>query len=586
MQLYHDGTPFFLQREGNTARVILESSIPLERGWAVGYLHGASHSAELRPHGEGLYMAEMPFTRHQKFHYRFKVIVHGRVWWLNQAGVSPSAPSSLQDFAFTDQEPPAWVRSRIFYQIFPDRFKIGNPTLRVKKGEYQYNGRDVETREWHESPVKETGYMEFYGGDLEGIRQSIPYFQDLGVNALYLNPIFESPSVHKYDTQDYYRVDPHFGSNDDFAATAQQLHEHDIRIVLDGVFNHTGDWHRWMNKAARYPEPGAYQSPDFRGYYNYSGENPDDYMSWLGYNTLPKLNYASPEVRGHIYQNPDSVIRFWLKEPFQIDGWRLDVASMIGSEGSDRDNRQILGELWQAARETRPDAYILGEHFADATLWLQGGVEDATMNYYHFMIPTWSFLTGQDHKGHPAQLDAREYADALLRGLSHLPFSHQLVQFNLLDSHDVKRFATICPDEDLRKLGVVLLLTCMGVPCIYYGDEIGMEGEDDPDNRRPMPWNQKHLWEGDIYQWHQRLIGLRHQEMALREGGFRVVHAQGNHLIYERRYGPERIHVLLTKAEPLTHTLEGQWKDLISGEICSGGVEVPARSARILKRMG
>ncbi|GGJ39379.1 maltodextrin glucosidase [Deinococcus roseus] len=585
MQLYHDGTPFFLQREGNIARVFLETDRELEQGWAVGYLHGASHYSELKPYGDGRWVAELPFTHHQKFHYRFKVIAAGRVWWLNQAGVSPSAPSVLQDFSFSSQEPPLWVRSRIFYQIFPDRFKMGDPSLRVQKGQYQYTNKDIETREWHELPQKETGYMEFYGGDLEGIRQSIPYFQALGVNALYLNPIFESPSAHKYDTQDYYRIDPHFGSNEGFAALVKELHHSDIRIMLDGVFNHTGDWHRWMNKAGHYQEPGAYQSENFRQYYNYSGENPDDYFSWMGFSTLPKLNYAHQEVRGHIYANPDSVIRYWLKGPYEMDAWRLDVASMIGSEGSDQDNRQILAELWSAARETRSDAYILGEHFGDATLWLQGGVEDATMNYFAFMIPTWSFLASQDHKSHPAWLDAREYAEALTRPLSYLPFNQQLAAFNLLDSHDVKRFATLVPDLQTRKLGVALLFTFIGVPCIYYGDEIGLEGEDDPDNRRPMPWDNKALWDSEIHHWYKALIRLRHQEAALKEGSFSVLHAEGDHLIFERRYGPERIRVVLTRGAPLTHELTGSWIDVLEQQPVQRHVHLSSAGVKILKQV-
>ncbi|GEM44726.1 maltodextrin glucosidase [Deinococcus cellulosilyticus] len=584
MQLYHDGTPFFLQREGDIARVFLEAEPAIEQGWAVGYLHGASSYTELKPYGDGRWVAEMPVTHHQKFHYRFKVIVNGRVWWLNQAGVSPSAPSVLQDFSFSSKEPPVWVRNRIFYQIFPDRFKIGEPGIRVQKGQYRYTDKEVETREWDELPRPETGYMEFYGGNLEGIRQSISYFQELGINALYLNPIFESPSAHKYDTQDYHRIDPHFGSNEGFAKLVDELHEQDIRVMLDGVFNHTGDWHRWMNKAGRYEEPGAYQSENFRQYYNYSGENPDDYLSWLGFSTLPKLNYAHHEVRGQIYANPDSVIRFWLKAPYNIDAWRLDVASMIGSEGTDKDNKQILAELWEAARETKPDTYILGEQFGDATLWVQGGVEDATMNYFAFMSPTWSFLADQDHKGHPTKLDAREYAEALTRPLSHLPFNHQLAAFNLLDSHDVKRFATVCPDLAKRKLGVALLFGFIGVPCIYYGDEIGLEGADDPDNRRTMPWDDRARWDSEIYQWYRTWIQLRHQEVALREGSFRILHAEGDHLVFERRYGNERVLILMTRGTPLQHDLSGSWTDLISKESLEGPVRISSTGVRILKQ--
>ncbi|WP_051963116.1 maltodextrin glucosidase [Deinococcus misasensis] len=582
MTYHHDGTPFFLKREGEHMRVFLEAPPEMEGGWAVSYAYGDEQLLPLEKAPDGRWTGLVYIQKHQKTHYRFKVLERGKLWWFNQAGLSRSSPASGQDFSFTPVAPPVWVRERVFYQIFPERFKNGDPSISVQEGEYFYEGRDVMAKSWDDLPGRHTGHQEFYGGDLEGIRQSIPYFQKLGVNALYLNPVFESPSSHKYDTQDYLKIDPHFGTNAGFAALVEELHQNDIKIILDGVFNHTGDRHPWMNKTGLYPEAGAYQNGPTRDFYTYTGPEPEDYLGWVGVKTLPKLDYANPQVRDAIYRSPDSVVRFWLKEPYQIDGWRLDVAPMIGMNGSDEGNKDILKELYTAARETHPDAYIFGEHFYDAVQWLQGGTEDATMNYHSFTWPTWAFLGGLDHRGVPAHEDAEDWAEAILRNLWQLPFSFQLAQFNLLDSHDTQRFATVCPDPERQKIAAAMLLTFIGVPCIYYGDEIGMEGTYDPDCRRTMPWDHPERWEHPLYEWYRDLIRLRHQEKALQEGSFRIVLAQKDHLVYERRLGEERIQVVLTRHAPLEYTLSGHWTDLLSGEILES-LHLPSAGVRIIK---
>ncbi|GGJ53658.1 maltodextrin glucosidase [Deinococcus roseus] len=582
MNLYHDGTPHFLIREGPHARVRLEAPPNLEQGWVVSYPGGDERLDSLQAGQENCWSGILPIQQHQKTHYRFKLILGGRVVWYNQGGVSFTPPAFGQDFSFSAQQPPEWVHSRVFYQIFPDRFCRGHQD-RALPG-HDYHGDPIIHKNWSDLPQKGQGHREIYGGDLEGIRQKIPYLQDLGVNALYLNPIFHSPSSHKYDTQDYHQIDPQFGSNEEFAGLVQQLHLSDIRIVLDGVFNHIGDHHPWMNRAGVYPEAGAFQNGSSRAYFTYTGERPEDYLGWAGVTTLPKLDFNHPEVQAQIYGRPDSVVRHWLKAPYGIDGWRLDVAPMLGKDGTDRDNRQILSEVWQAARDTHPEAYIFGEHFYDATWWLQGGVEDATMNYHGFTWPTWAFLAGRDHRNHPASVDAAQYAEALNRNLSQLPFRQQLAQLNLLGSHDTERFATVCADLEKQKIAAALLLTFIGVPCIYYGDEIGMEGENDPDCRRTMPWGDPQRWQHGLFDWYQQLIRLRKTQRALQEGSFRILHARGDHLVFERRLGQECIRVALTREAPLELPLEGHWQNLITQQNLIQMVTLPGPGVVVLRK--
>lgn len=584
VHLYHDGTSHFVQQDGDLLHLFLEAPEDMEEGQVMSFHHGDARFDDLQKQDDGRWKATIPMQKHRNTQYRFKVQISGRTYWLSQAGVQPGPTLFAQDFKVSHNRPPAWVHERVFYQIFPDRFRNGDPSINLKSGEYTYEDRAVVHRKWYMDPNAEMGANEYYGGDLEGIRHSLDYLKDLGVNALYLNPIFQSPSVHAYDTQDYFKIDEHFGTNEGFAALVEELHQNDIKIMLDGVFNHTGSWHKWMNRERIYGEPGAFQGGPTRDYYTYVGDQPEEYIAWFGFATLPKLNYGNLEVLEKMITGEDSVVRFWLKAPYQIDGWRLDAAPVIGKKGTDEGNHEVLQKIWQTAREVNPEAYIIGEHFGDAIPWLQGGEEDGVMNYYGFTIPTWAFLGGEDESGKCVWLDAADYARSVMHYLSFIPFHNQLALFNNLCSHDTKRFASICPDLERRKLGATLQFVHIGVPCIYYGDEIGLEGEGDPLSRRTMPWDWKELWETGLYDHYKQLARIRKQEKALREGSYSVLHAQGDHLVIQRRFGPERILAIITRGEPFSYPLEGEWQDLMSGQTIQGEAKLSGPFAVLLKQ--
>lgn len=353
----------------------------------------------------------------------------------------------------------------------------GQPRSPEQDNVYRHaaTGQEIALRDWDEPLTAEAGGSTFYGGDLDGIRQKLPWLKALGVNALYLNPVFVAPSVHKYDTEDYRHVDPQFGGDEVLLRLREATRKSGIRLVLDGVFNHSGDSHAWFDRHRR-GEGGAFHNPDSasRSWYSFSPEGLA--LDWLGYSSLPKLDYRSATLVEEINQGNDSIARHWLKAPWEMDGWRLDVAHMLGEGGGAANNLLHVAGISRAAKETRPDAYVVGEYFGDARQWLQADAEDAAMNYRGFTFPLWAFLSRTDIAGDPQHISAHTciaWMDNYRAGLSH---QQQLRMFNQLDSHNTPRFKTLLGRDIARlPLAVVWLFSWPGVPCIYYGDEVVLE---------------------------------------------------------------------------------------------------------------
>ena len=485
------------------------------------------------------------------FHYSFLLFSNNKEYFYNSLGLQRFNPPNNDDFIIiADFENPTWVKSSIFYQIFPDRFYDGNSETNVKTNEYIYNGYPTIALPWGEKigGYNSHGHIEFFGGDLEGIRCKIPYLKELGITAIYLNPIFEAPSNHKYDTMDYKKIDPHFGTNEEFVKLVQELHANNIKVILDGVFNHVGAAHYWFNKSGFFPKNiGAYNNPeskykDFFIFHQY----PDNYHSWLGIKSLPKLNYKSQGLRDEIYRNSDSVARFWLNAPYNIDGWRLDVANMVARQGDYQSNLEVWEEFRKYIKKDHPLAYIMGEHFFDATDLLDGNHLDAIMNYRGFYTPLRKWITQSDviavtendnyvdRKNIPIQFHTQEMDAMLTKYRVKIPFQIQLLNYNLLDCHDLPRLYTIIKKNFSKlKIALIFLFTYIGVPGIYYGDEIGLEGEGDPDCRRCMIWTEKE-WNKDILTLYKKLIALRKYLSVLQEGSFKVLYLDENIYCFSR----------------------------------------------------
>ena len=341
--------------------------------------------------------------------YSFKLLWHDRQRWFTPQGFSRMPPARLEQFAVDVPDiGPQWAADQIFYQIFPDRFARSLPREAEQDHVYYHHaaGQEIILRDWDEPVTAQAGGSTFYGGDLDGISEKLPYLKKLGVTALYLNPVFKAPSVHKYDTEDYRHVDPQFGGDGALLRLRHNTQQLGMRLVLDGVFNHSGDSHAWFDRHNR-GTGGACHNPEspWRDWYSFSDDGTA--LDWLGYASLPKLDYQSESLVNEIYRGEDSIVRHWLKAPWSMDGWRLDVVHMLGEAGGARNNMQHVAGITEAAKETQPEAYIVGEHFGDARQWLQADVEDAAMNYRGFTFPLWGFLANTDISYDPQQIDAQ-----------------------------------------------------------------------------------------------------------------------------------------------------------------------------------
>lgn len=483
--------------------------------------------------------------------YSFKLLWDDRQLWFTPQGFSPFPPARLEQFAVDSPDSgPQWVAEQVFYQIFPDRFARSEQHPDQQNNVYYHHaaGQEIVLRDWDEPLSGEAGGSTFYGGTLDGISEKLPYLHELGVTALYLNPVFVAPSVHKYDTEDYRHVDARFGGDQALLRLRRSTHRLGIRLVLDGVFNHSGDSHAWFDRHNR-GTTGACHNPasEWREWYSFDEDGRA--RDWLGYSSLPKLDYHAQTLVDEMYQGEDSVVRHWLKAPWNMDGWRLDVVHMLGEGGGARNNLQHVAGITKAAKETLPEAYIVGEHFGDARQWLQADVEDAAMNYRGFTFPVWAFLANTDISMDPQRIDAHTcmvWMDNYRAGLSH---QQQLRMFNQLDSHDTPRFKTVL-GKDVARLprAVVWLFTWPGVPCIYYGDEVGLDGANDPFCRKPFPWD-KAKQDTELLALYQRLARLRKRSQALCYGGCQVIYAEGNVVIFLRLYQQERVLVAINRGE-------------------------------------
>ena len=542
------------------------------------------------------WQAIIPASASEKY-YRFEAIAGGETRWYNALGVSASEPSAGDFFIVPGFKTPDWMKNGVVYQIFVDRFFDGNPANDITNGEYSYGGCATEQHAWGTSVYANVGGCNsevFFGGDLAGIDQKLSYIKDtLGANILYLTPIFESPSNHKYDTADYYSVDPAFGTAGDLEKLIEDVHSgaNGPRgyILLDGVFNHTGDTNCWFGRSTydgfTCSVTGAYQSQSspYYGWYTFQSW-PNAYSSFGGYSGMPKLDYGASgsAVRQQVYGGLGSIVRTYLEPPYGIDGWRLDSAQLLdaaGGGGSDATNHQIMRELRAAVLAVNPNAEILGEYWEDASSWLDDGTQwDGAMNYNGFTNPVSEWICGEDENGNSASINESALDSWLLKARADLPVNVQETMTNELGTHDTERFATRC-GGDIGKtyLGLIFQFTYIGTPAIYYGDEYGMQGGADPDSRRTFDWSQATTTNAAVALT-QKLIAIRNRYPELRTGSYETLLADTTSHIYAfgRWDAGHRIAVVLndtSNTETVTlpvwqlGMIDGSWvTDLLTGD--------------------
>lgn len=565
LAIHHDGSGRYVQpndgrdrrrlRVGDQVRVRVRTApdAPVDRIFLRTTPDGEQRFDELTAGTPGpacrWWTIDLPLTM-PSTPYRFLVLTADGHRWLNGSGLHQATPTDGEDFVvLAGSDPPRWLADRVFYQIFPDRFANGDPSNDVTDGAWEYRGQLTRRRAWDELPIRDAGSLvEFYGGDLAGVEGHLDHLVDLGVNAIYLNPVFATRSNHGYDITDYDRVADHFGGDSALVALRRATAERDIRLVLDIAPNHVGVEHPWFRDAQADPDAPTADFFRFRG-------RPDDYESWLGVRSLPKLDYRSERLRTAMYEGPDAVMRRWLRPPFAIDGWRIDVANMLGRLGPDQLGPEVARGMRAAVKAEDPDAYLLGEHSYDGIAHLGGDQWDAVMNSWGFQAPVLEWLHGLTFRSHASGVvhrADRSSTAALVETLTAfraaLAWSVASDQFNLLDSHDTPRIASLLGGDDGRmRAALGLLLTYVGVPSILYGDEVGLEGADDLLARRTMPWDRS-VWNHERYEFVRSLVRLRTSSAALREGGFQVLETGEDSLAYLRDTEAEQAVVILVRA--------------------------------------
>ncbi len=536
---------------GETVRVSLRlaADAPVERVFLRTVLAGESR---LKPlfrgpvdRGYAWYSLDLGISQKRVGWHFVLETVDGDYFMYNRGGVCRYSPAN--DFDFTiiaGLDCPHWVRNAVFYQIFPDRFHCASPEDAVAEGEYSYDGWPSRRMDWDAPPLSwgEVHCLDFYGGDLDGIEAKISYLKELGVTAVFLNPIFTAPSVHRYDCTDYFHVDPHLGGDAALASLSSALHAAGMKIIVDVSINHTGIEHKWMGAARS--DASSFE----RGFY-YFDENGRP-AGWEGVATLPQLNYGSSALRRVIWEDEDSLVRHWLKAPYNIDGWRFDVGNFTGRRGAEDYNREVFTSIRRRIKDLSREAYILAENWIDSLEYLDGQSWDAAMNYQCAARPIRRFLGARDRFTDTEEkldcpvppLEGQEFAAALTHYYARIPSQLAFVQFNLLDSHDIYRLHTFTKvvSADTLRGALIMLYLLPGAPSIFYGDEVGIDGDMSTNEgcRYPMPWDESR-WDTGRLELYRTLNRLKREETALHDGPLRFLHTESD-MIIAARIGRER----------------------------------------------
>lgn len=423
---------------------------------------------------------------------------------------------------------PEWVHHAVFYQIFPDRFARSAAVA-----------KPAHLEEWDAKPTTRG----FKGGDLRGVAERLDYIAGLGATAIYFTPIFQSTANHRYHTHDYYRIDPILGGDAAFDHLLEAAHKRNLRVVIDGVFNHASRGFYQFNHALENGRESPYLDWfHFKSFplHAYEDKKPLGYEAWWGIPELPKFNTSAPAVREFIF----GIAEHWIRRG--ADGWRLDVPAEINDDS-------FWQEFRQRVKAVNSDAYIVGEIWHEAQRWLRGDQFDGVMNY-QFTKACLGFFAGAKIDQHLASdvgyapvpvLDAASFAAMLNHNLRLYDWPINLAQLNILDSHDTARFLSIARgDTHCLKLATLMQMTYPGAPSLYYGDEVGMLGGKDPDNRRAFPWDESR-WDSNLHDYVTRAIALRKRFRALRDGEFAIVHAHGSVVATLRKRGEEKIITVL-----------------------------------------
>jgi len=515
LRLYHDGEPRFFPMK--------RSLVKGEQWWQV--------KVEIR---------------NLKTPYRFLIVNGDNYSWLNARGFQSHDVTSTNDFQLLATPAfPNWIRSAVFYQIFPDRF--------ATSGQYQHlKPEKFISRPWDQLPNgrdKSTG-VEFFGGDLDGVSQRLDHLKELGINGIYFTPIFPAGSTHRYDASSFDEVDPLLGGDAALLRLAKKAKSAGIYLMGDLTTNHCGREHSWLQRSLKSKKAKE------REFFYWDKSVKHGYEGWWGLASLPKLNYNSKKLREIMYEGENSIVKKWIKKPYSLSGWRIDVGNMTGRYKGEDINREVITGVRKALQESNSQAWLVAENADHFPSDLDGFGWHGTMNYNGFMRPIWGWLSNKAQVekaffGVPVSIPrftAGEMVSAMKEFSSTIPWRNFVSSMLLLDSHDTARFRNVVGKDSMRHIaGMGLLLTYPGVPSIYAGDELGLEGQWGEDGRRTIDWSRQ-SWDHDFLSEVKKLIKIRRQSHALAQGGLRWILIEDDLLAFERESKREKILVVVSRA--------------------------------------
>jgi len=467
-------------------------------------------------------------------HYRFLVVRGGEQRWLTGGGVFDHDVPDTFDFKVSIfDEAPDWGRDGVVYQIFPDRFARSAAAASRPTPDWAI-AADWDDEVFYEKHDPRTP-LQFFGGDIDGIIDHLDHLEEVGADIVYTTPVFPGESNHRYNASTFHEVDPLLGGDEAYQRLSTEVHRRGWRILGDLTTNHTGDTHEWFRTAA-----GDANSPE-RHYYYFHDDG--SYECWMGHGTLPKVDHANPALRAAFVEGPDSIVARWLRPPYDVDGWRIDVANMTGRLRDLDLNHDVARGVRRTAVGLREDALVIGEHNHDASGDVDADGWHGTMNYSGFSWPVWEWLRSPDSCarsfGTPVPVALRsgpQVVASMRMWAGRLGWRAGQASWNILGSHDSARIRTVVGSPEVHRVAAGLQFTLPGVPMVFAGDEIGLEGVIGEDARRTMPWDRPESWDRETLATYSALARLRRTHLALRRGGLRWAHVSDDALVFLREH--------------------------------------------------
>ena len=551
---HHDGSELYLSTSSPTLqeRVTFKfragSNFPIEQAIFRLYHDGEPRFFPMKRSivkGEQWWQVQVEI-RNLKTPYRFLIVNGDTYSWLNARGFQSHDVTSANDFQLLATPAfPKWIRSAVFYQIFPDRFATTRKYQHLKPEKFI-------SRLWDQLPKgrdKSTG-VEFFGGDLDGVSQRLDYLKELGINGIYFTPIFPAGSTHRYDASSFDEVDPLLGGDAALIRLAKKAKSAGIHLMGDLTTNHCGREHRWLQRSLKSKKAKE------REFFYWDKSVKHGYEGWWGLASLPKLNYNSKKLRELMYEGKNSIVKKWLKKPYSLSGWRIDVGNMTGRYKGEDINGEVIAGVRKALQESNSQAWLVAENADHFPSDLDGFGWHGTMNYNGFMRPIWGWLNHRAEVekaffGVPVSIPrftAGEMVSAMKEFSSTIPWRNFVSSMLLLDSHDTARFRNVVGRDTKRHIaGMGLLLTYPGVPSIYAGDELGVEGQWGEDGRRTIDWSRQ-SWDHEFLSEVSKLIKIRRQSHALAQGGLRWILIEDDLLAFERESKREKLLVVVSRS--------------------------------------